>query len=276
VGNVLNSVNVSSALVANSLKKSKVANLAKVVVLLREREADLSDFLTNDPKGKQLPAYLSQLADHLAGGQAAALAELALLRQNIEHINDIVAMQQSFAKVSGVMETLAASELVEEALKMSSSFLVRHEIEVVREFGRVPPFSVEKHKVLQILVNLVRNAQQACDEANPLEKRLTLRVTDGNDRVRIAVIDNGIGIPSENLTRIFAHGFTTKESGHGFGLHSGALAAKEMGGSLGVHSDGPGKGAEFTLELPYNSPRIAHPTVTNPNGQLSQIHANEA
>src|SRR4029079_2892234 len=119
---------------------------------------------------------------------------------------------------------LAASELVDEALKMRSSFLVRHEIEVIKEFGRVPPFVVAKHSVLQILVNLVRNAQQACDELAPPEKRVTLRVTNGNDRVRIAVIDNGIGIQSENLTRIFAHGFTTKESGHGFGLHSGALA----------------------------------------------------
>jgi signal transduction histidine kinase len=64
------------------------------------------------------------------------------------------------------------------------------------------------------------------------------------------VADNGIGIPAENLTRIFNHGFTTRKNGHGFGLHSGALAAKEMGGALAVHSDGPGCGATFTLELP--------------------------
>jgi signal transduction histidine kinase len=73
---------------------------------------------------------------------------------------------------------------------------------------------------------------------------------NGNDMVKIAVMDNGIGIPPENLTRIFEHGFTTRKEGHGFGLHNGALVAKELGGKLTAHSDGPGKGATFVLALP--------------------------
>jgi signal transduction histidine kinase len=110
---------------------------------------------------------------------------------------------------------------------------------------------VDKHKVLQILVNLVRNAKYALDDGGRNDKRLTVRVaTDGDGFVKISVIDNGVGIPPEHLTRIFAHGFTTRKNGHGFGLHSGALAAKEMGGSLSVHSDGPGQGAMFVLSLP--------------------------
>jgi signal transduction histidine kinase len=75
-------------------------------------------------------------------------------------------------------------------------------------------------------------------------------VEPSKNTLRISVIDNGIGIPAENRTRIFNHGFTTRKDGHGFGLHSGALAATEMGGSLSVHSDGPMTGAAFTLELP--------------------------
>jgi C4-dicarboxylate-specific signal transduction histidine kinase len=109
--------------------------------------------------------------------------------------------------------------------------------------------------VLQILVNLIRNAKYACDEAGRPDKRLSMRVTKGDELVRIAVRDNGIGIPPENLTRIFGHGFTTKKDGHGFGLHSGALAAKELGGSLTAHSDGVGRGATFTLELPLPTVR---------------------
>jgi len=110
--------------------------------------------------------------------------------------------------------------------------------------------NVEKHKILQILVNLVRNAQYACDESGRADKRLTMRVANGGGRMKITVMDNGVGIPPENLTRIFNHGFTTRKGGHGFGLHGGALAAKEMGGSLTVHSDGIGHGAVFTLDLP--------------------------
>jgi len=250
VGNVLNSVNVASSCLADSLRKSKAADLSKVVTMLREHEGDLGAFLTSDPTGKQLPDYLAQLAEHLAGEQSVALDELAGLQKNIEHIKGILAMQQSFGQVSGVMETLQVTELVDEALRMNPPGLFRRDIQVIKEFEKVPLIMVEKHKVLQIIVNLVRNAKQACDSPSGAEKRLTLRVTKGDDRVRIAIRDNGVGILPENLARIFGHGFTTKKDGQGFGLHSGALAAKEMGGSLSVHSNGPGTGATFTLELP--------------------------
>jgi C4-dicarboxylate-specific signal transduction histidine kinase len=134
---------------------------------------------------------------------------------------------------------------------MNETALARHGVQVVREFAEVPLVSIDKHKALQILVNLIRNAKQALKEAAVKEKRLTLRVThSGPDKVAIVVQDNGVGIPSENLARIFQHGFTTKQDGHGFGLHSGANAAKEMGGSLSAASEGPGRGATFTLELP--------------------------
>ncbi|MEO8425841.1 MAG: ATP-binding protein [Verrucomicrobiota bacterium] len=255
VGNVLNSVNVSSICVADNLKKSKAGNLSKVVALLAQHETDLGFFITKDPRGKQLPAYLAELAEHLAGEQSAALEELALLQKNIEHIKDIVAMQQSYARISGVTETVQVTDLVEDALRMNASALVRHDVEAIREFEAVPPITVEKQKVVQILVNLIRNAKQACDEASRPDKQLTVRVTNGDGRVHIAIIDNGIGIPAENLTRIFSHGFTTRTDGHGFGLHSGALAAKELGGALNVHSEGAGKGAMFVLELPLERER---------------------
>jgi PAS domain S-box-containing protein len=250
VGNVLNSVNVASTCLADSLRKSKAANLSKVATMLREHEGDLGTFLTSDAKGKQIPGYLAQLAEHLSAEQAAALKELAQLQKNIEHIKDIVSMQQSFAKVSGATETLQVSDLVEDALRMNSSSFARHDIQVIKDFESMPSLAVEKHKVLQILVNLVRNAKHACDDSGRTEKQLTIRVCQQGEAARITISDNGIGIPSENLTRIFAHGFTTKKNGHGFGLHSSALAAKELGGSLSASSDGPDRGATFILELP--------------------------
>jgi signal transduction histidine kinase len=159
-------------------------------------------------------------------------------------------MQQTYASFGGVKEMIDVVHLVEDSLRINAGALSRDEVEVVREFESVPILNVEKHKILQILVNLLRNAKYACDESGRADKRLTLRVANGEGRIRISVIDNGVGIPPENLTRIFNHGFTTRKDGHGFGLHSSALAAKEMGGSLTVHSDGPGQGASFTLELP--------------------------
>lgn len=159
-------------------------------------------------------------------------------------------MQQSFAMVSGVAESIPLVEIVDDALRINASALTRHEVELVRDYQFKPILTIERHKLMQILVNLIRNAKYACDDGGRPDKKIIVRLTQHNDRLRIAVIDNGIGIPPENLTRIFAHGFTTRKEGHGFGLHSGALVAKELGGSLVAHSDGTGLGATFTIELP--------------------------
>ncbi len=250
VGNVLNSVNVASTCVAEILKQSKAANVTKIAAMLREHESDLGDFITKDPKGKQLPGYLAQLAEHLAGEQSAALEKLDRLQKNIEHIKDIVAMQQNYARISGVLEPLPIVDLIEDAIRMNAGSMERHEIKVLREYSAAAPVLVDKHKVLQILVNIVRNAKHACTDSGKPDKQIILRVVHGSDRIKVAIADNGVGIPAENLTRIFNHGFTTRKNGHGFGLHSSALAAREMGGTLSAVSEGPGHGATFTLELP--------------------------
>jgi signal transduction histidine kinase len=150
---------------------------------------------------------------------------------------------------------------------MNGGSLLRHSVDIIREFETVPAMNVEKHKILQILVNLVRNAKYACDDSGRRDKRMTVRVANGEGQVRISVIDNGVGIPAENLARIFNHGFTTRKEGHGFGLHGGALAAKEMGGSLRVHSDGPGQGATFTLELPCQVEQVILPAAKRSNSK---------
>ena len=255
VGNVLNSVNVSAMLIVDRLSKSRIAHLANVSVLLRENAADLGQFLTSDPRGRKLPAFIVSLAERLGVEQTELLRELEGLTKNVAHIKEIVSVQQSYAKVSGVIESLAATDLVEDALEMNGAAFERHAVEVIREFSDVPPVRVDKHKVLQILINVIRNAKYAVSESSRRDKRITVRIgVNGSRRVNIAVADNGIGIARENLARIFAHGFTTKKDGHGFGLHSAALAATETGGSLSAHSDGPGHGATFTLELPMDEP----------------------
>jgi PAS domain S-box-containing protein len=251
VGNVLNSVNVSTALVSEKIRESKVSSLAKAVALMRAHQNDLAAFLTQDPKGMQLCDYLDNLAKYLGKEQTGILKELESLNANIEHIKEIVTMQQSYARAAGIVDTLPIVDLVEDALRMNNGALARHQVQVIREYTATPSVPVDKHKVLQILVNLVRNAKYALDEGGGKDKRLTVRVaTDRNVFVTISVIDNGVGIPPENLTRIFSYGFTTRKNGHGFGLHSGAIAAKEMGGSLRAHSDGLGQDATFTLFLP--------------------------
>jgi signal transduction histidine kinase len=258
VGNVLNSVNISTGLLVERVKKSRAAGLARVVELLAEHAHDLGDFVTLDPRGRHVPAHLAQLSEQLLSDQESMVIELELLRRNIEHIKEIVAMQQNYASVGGVKEMINVLDLVEDSMRINEGALSRHGVSIIREYEPVPPMNIEKHKILQILVNLVRNAKYACDESGREDKRMTVRVANGSGWVKISVLDNGIGIPPESLTRIFNHGFTTRKDGHGFGLHSGALAAREMGGSLSVQSDGPGQGAAFTLKLPCPTQEPPH------------------
>jgi len=257
VGNALNSVNVSTTLIGEKLQESRLSHLTKAVGLLREQEPHLAVFLTSDPKGRQLPQFLGRLADHLVEENKALLQETKALDQNVQHIRQIVATQQSFARVFGVTEKLEAERLMEDAIQLNAAAFERHGIKLVRAYSPVAPVLVDRHKVLQILLNLLRNAKQALRDVDRANKQILLTISADNGRVKMAVTDNGSGIAQENLTKIFRHGFTTKKDGHGFGLHSGALAAKEMNGGLTVHSDGLGHGTTFTLELPMAIEELA-------------------
>jgi ligand-binding sensor domain-containing protein/signal transduction histidine kinase len=259
LGNALNSVNTIVSLTAGRVEKSRVTALGRVVQLLEEQRGRLAEFFSTDPRGQQLPGYLAQLSGHLLTERTELLAELDTLQRNVDHIGEMVAAQQSYAHVSGVTEVVPATEFVEYALRLSAVSLQRHGIAVVREFLPVPPVNVERQKVLQILVNLINNAKASINESGRPDKRLTVGVrVSAEGRVQIIVTDNGVGIAAENLTRIFAFGYTTKKNGHGFGLHSSANAAKEMGGSLVARSDGLGQGATFILELPLPPPDGGH------------------
>ncbi len=258
VGNVLNSVNVSATLVSDLVRHTKASNIEKLSALLGQHKADIAAFMTTDPRGQMIPEYLGTLSSSLAEERRATIAELENLRKNIEHIKEIVAMQQSYARTSGVIETISVPDMIEDTLRINSGSLARHDIDTFRDYQARPVVTTDKHKVMQILINLVRNAKYACDESGRADKRITVRTTSNGHGVKISIIDNGVGIPAANLTRIFNHGFTTRAHGHGFGLHSGALAAKELGGSLSVESAGADQGATFILEIPFKPQSLPH------------------
>lgn len=251
VGNVLNSVNVSARLLYEKVHASKGQGVIRVAELMRQHSDDLGAFISSDPKGRALPGYLGKLAEALAAEQRSMIDELVQLTKSIDHIKEIVATQQSYAGNSSVLEPGSLRELIEDVVRICDVSLARHHVTLIKELADIPMMSLDKHKVLQILINLINNAKQALDSVADRPSRITLRLKATDDKhVRIEVEDNGEGISRDNLTRVFEHGFTTRADGHGFGLHSCILAAHEMGGELTVQSAGPGKGALFTLELP--------------------------
>ena len=254
VGNVLNSMNVSISLVSKRLSALKLPSLAKAARMLHDKPPEeRGRFVSADDKGKKLPEFFVQLSDQLSADQKELEKELAALQQHLEHVKGVIAMQQSYARASGVTERVRLGELVEEALRLEGAALDRHGLEVVRAMEETPPMLADKHRLLQILVNLITNAKQAMSSTSEGLRVLTLKsgVMPGEaPRVFLEVQDTGVGIAPENLTKIFNHGFTTKAEGHGFGLHASANSAKVMKGSLSARSEGPGRGACFRLELP--------------------------
>jgi PAS domain S-box-containing protein len=272
VGNVLNSVNVSASVVAERLRKSEIASLQKASDMLREHEHDLPQYLSADQRGKHLPAFLIEVASYLADEQKELLAEMESVGRGLDHIKHIVGAQQSHAKRGGgvLLQRVRPAELMEVALEMQRESFQRHQVTIERRFAELPEMPLDKHRTLQILVNLLANAKDAVREGRRSDRRITVALETGEAAlgaggamlpvVRFVIEDNGIGIAAENLAKVFGHGFTTRSEGHGFGLHSAANAAREMGGNLAAASDGPGLGATFSLELPIKRHESLEPT----------------
>jgi PAS domain S-box-containing protein len=254
VGNVLNSVNVSATLLTDHLNACKTAGFVRVVALLKEQSGNLPAFFTHDPRAGQLTQYLGHFSQHLEGSHRRMFTEVEGLRKNIEHIKEVVSMQQSYAKLGGITEMIHPSALLADAIRMTSAGMQRSGIELVQETNTTPAIEIDKNKAIQILVNFLNNARHACEDSGRSDKRIVVSAGLREGSVVFSVQDNGVGIPADNLTRIFNHGFTTRKEGHGFGLHSGANAAREMGGLIRATSAGPGLGATFTLELPLRPP----------------------
>ena len=254
VGNVLNSVSVTAESIQKRVRNSKISYLSDVVGLLEEHANELSTFMVNEERGKKIPAFLANLSKELVEEQERCLEALEALTKHVQHVGDIIQLQQSHSKTKGLIEPTSIAELVEDTIQINAETITRNRVEVILEIADLPTLLLDRHKVLQILTNLISNAIYALSKSSRDDRILKICVKEPKSGfIQIDVCDNGIGIPKENLTRIFEHGFTTKKTGHGFGLHSTALSANELNGSIKAHSDGPGKGAVFTVELPFKT-----------------------
>lgn len=256
VGNLLNNVNISIQTLRQRHEEigSKTDELLKISHLLKENSSveQLENFLKENRIGQILPDYLMQLSDYWKNEQKLATNELELLNSKIQRIAAIIAMQQSLSGNSQVIERINIHSLLEDALAINSDMIDKFGIEIKKTYSKTPPIDVDKVKLMQILVNLVKNAIEAIIESKNDNKLLEIKTTNLEDSgfIQIEITDNGIGIKEEFLTEIFTYGFTTKKKGHGFGLHASSLSIQEMQGSLQAVSKGINEGATFIIKLP--------------------------
>lgn len=252
VGNVLNSVNVSASVIREKVRKTKSENLTRLVKMLDSNKDDIANFIENDEKGKQVPRFLSLLAEQLKEEKNNMFEELDQLVSNIDHIKNVISMQQSYAGSYGVREKVKISALVEDALKINLQGMSQHGIEVIKKYDDVPMLYVDKHKALQIIINLISNAKYALIDSGNENKKIYIIIRKQDSKVSIEIKDNGVGIASEDMSHLFEYGFKKRRGGHGYGLHHSALVANELGGKISVSSDGHGKGASFIMTIPID------------------------
>ncbi len=249
MGNVLTSAYLNAHVLHQKVATSRMVRLKQLTTLLEQHQDDLG-FLTREPRGRQLLEYLFSLSEELLREQSAMKENAGKLKEQLDHMRAILHVQQSYVRTSLLPEECELSQLVEDALNIQLPALQRHGITVTRELRARPLARVDRHRVLQILINLLTNARNAMGELPEGQRRLCVRLDAEGSTARIQVVDSGKGIAAEHRERLFSQGFTTRAEGQGLGLYSSALAAKSLGGRLTLESDGPGKGATATLELP--------------------------
>ena len=254
IGNILNSVNVSVEEVMRIARTSKISGLIKANSMLSDNLNNVGEFISNDTKGQKLPEYYIKIGGILEKEFDQIITESRELGDKTRMMKEVISTQQAYATASGSFtEEFQVSLLVEDALKVQKPSLTKWNVNVVKKYSNTPDVTAQKSKLLQVITNLIKNAKEAINENDDLNKHkeIVIEIDLYNDNtVYISVYDNGCGIKEENLAKIFGHGFTTKESGHGFGLHSSANAMTEMGGSLTVSSDGDQQGSCFTVSIP--------------------------
>ncbi|MET0409694.1 MAG: ATP-binding protein [Polyangiaceae bacterium] len=253
VGNVLNSVNVCGEMALRHARELPADKLGKLLALL-DGQADLAAFFANDPRAPKALEYLRRLAQHVSDGQRELGSELGQLSRHVAHVAAIVSRQQEYARTSA-SERCQLPRLMDDALMLVRASHPRSDVEIVRVFAPdAPELVTDRHRALQILVNLISNALWALDQGGAQPARLVARIERGEGAVRLEIEDNGVGIALEDAGKVFQHGYTTRRDGHGFGLHTSQLTAQELGGRLSFVSAGRERGARFTLALPLEPP----------------------
>lgn len=252
VGNVLNSINVSAAVAMENINASHFELLGRTIKLIESQGESVGTFLSQDPRGRKIPALLSRIGEQIHTAQETAKGSLKRLMEQVGIIRATVEAQQSMAKPREVLEESSPADLVDRAVSMFRIDFDLKGVKLTVDTERATRVLIDRQSTLQILVNLIRNAIEAVlDNQGP--RQLEVKAYARADKVHFEVADNGCGIPQDNLVKIFQYGFTTKETGHGFGLHTSAISAQAMGGTLQVTSDGPGTGARFSLTLPRHT-----------------------
>ncbi len=249
VGNVLTAVNVTLELMRERLESHPHDRIRRLAELL---DASVAAGSVDVEKVQHAIKYLQVLHETFEKAREKVRTDFFTLANHVDHVKRVVSMQNAYARIRSTAEPTRIDEVISEAIEISCPPHRRGEIklEVSVDESLAGAVMADRHRILQILVNLVSNARDAV-QAHGGAQRIAIAVERQDQRMQIRVSDSGVGIAPDLAAKIFGAGVTSKANGHGYGLHSSAFAARQMHGSLDCSSPGAGKGATFTLTIPF-------------------------
>ncbi len=251
VGNILNSVTTSSQFILNIMDKTELKSLEKAANMLTDNMERIEDFIISDGKGRKLMRYIIKTKENLFKEFDTIKDHILRLAEKIEVISEVIASQQSYAVSRSMTEKHVLADIIDDAVTMQSGTIDRFRITIETDHQPVPEIPIQKTKLIHIIINLIKNAKEAMLDTEPDKRKLKITSQKDSTGTYVKITDTGEGVSKENLRKIFNHGFTTKKTGHGFGLHSSANYMTEMGGEIWAESEGMGKGTTFVLKFPF-------------------------
>ncbi len=259
VGNLLNSVNVSCGLLHSALETKAVDGLQKCNTMFQEHLNDLPAFFANDPRGRKLPQLYVKIGEVLHQEWMHVARENERIQRTVDVIREVIGTQQDNARLSLFEQDIDVGEVINEVLALQQTYITDAHVKIDKDFDPGLQLKTQKAKLIFVMVNLIRNAVDAVRSTEEEKRLIQIRAFVNDTATFVQVEDNGIGIPPDNMAKIFTHGFTTKPSGHGFGLHACANFMKEMRGSIGADSPGEGQGTVFQLKFPKQPEQADNP-----------------
>jgi PAS domain S-box-containing protein len=205
-------------------------------------------------KEEALAAFIRELRLSLMDRNRQLQDDGAAMSRTVSHINEILHLQRHYAvEKGGVRRSLDIIDLMEDALAMTWAGLQKRSIRLERRFRRpLPMVSGDRTRLIQVIINLIKNAGEAfdgCDREGTRQLIIDIGAVR-DDTIRIALEDNAAGFDPEEGERLFEQGFSTKNRSSGMGLSQCREIIVSHGGRLEMVSAGPGKGAAAIIELP--------------------------
>jgi len=258
VGNTLTNSIVLTSDIQSTLRGSRTAGLGKAIDMVKQHESDLPLFLAEDAKGKQLPAYLIKAGDAVVAEHAALVSDVEKLERSLAAVQDIIRAQQSVDGPTEVLQSVDMHDVIYGALAVIEPSFLRHRVRCTCTVPSDIRTMLDRSKFQQVLLNIVTNGVQACKLASEQHRFVHIEAGFADaERIFVEVRDGGMGFDEQRKTKLFTQGYTTREDGHGLGLHYCANAVRQMNGTITASSDGPGLGATFRIELPLRLEGLA-------------------